>query len=318
MNIDTSVKLDFSDVLLVPKHSTITSRSDVNLFRDFKFKYAKRGWFGIPLMSSNMDTVTTYETARVFEEYSMLACSAVRFPDLSKECLVDCIKLWGEPVDPATLFLCVDVANGYMERFVNRVNYLRNKYPETILIAGNVVTPEMVQTLILAGADIVKIGIGSGAVCTTRLVAGVGYPQLSAVMECADAAHGLGGHIISDGGCVYPADVVKAFAAGADFVMLGSMLAGHTENWFDGVHYGMSSKRANEALGGLGTYKASEGREVVLQPKGSIADTLQTITGGLRSACAYVGAHRLKDLPKCASFIRVNNTHNRALEGRDV
>jgi GMP reductase len=215
-------------------------------------------------------------------------------------------------------FLCIDVANGYMEQFVNRVREIRNKYPEVILIAGNVVTPEMVQTLILAGADIVKIGIGSGAVCTTRLIAGVGYPQLSAVIESADAAHGLGGHIISDGGCVYPADIGKAFAAGADFVMVGSLLAGHTENWFDGKHYGMSSKTANEALGGLGTYKASEGREVVLQHKGPLENTLQIITGGLRSTCSYVGAHRLKDLPKCSKFIRVNSTHNRALEGKDV
>ena len=110
------------------------------------------------------------------------------------------------------------------------VAQVRAEFPNHTILAGNVVTGEMVEELILSGADIIKVGIGPGSVCTTRKKTGVGYPQLSAVLECADAAHGLGGHIISDGGCTCPGDVAKAFGAGADFVMMGGMLAGHDQS----------------------------------------------------------------------------------------
>lgn len=315
MKLDNSIKLDFNDVLLVPKHSTITSRKDVDLLRSFKFKYNTHKWTGIPIISANMTSVTNGKVVKAMNSRAMLSC-------LPKN-----TSCWGYDINTVIpsfgineqtcpwvnlKFICLDAANGYMEKFVNKVKQFREKYPNSIIIAGNVVTPEMVQTLILAGADIVKVGIGSGAACKTRLVAGVGYPQLSAVIDCADAAHGLGGHVVSDGGCVYPADVVKAFAAGADFVMLGAMLAGHDENGQE--FYGMSSERANnEIAGGLKDYKASEGWELKLPPKGTILNTLQEIEGGLRSACAYVGAQKLKDLPKCASFIRVNNQNNKSL-----
>lgn len=320
MQIINDVKLDFDDVLLVPKHSTITSRSDVELIREFKFKYSTKKWNGVPIISANMDTVTTRDVVFEMEKHNMLAASNKCEIGASISHFIQTIKLTGHNnfLFSNLLFLCIDAANGYMEKFVDKVKWARSAFPEKIIIAGNVVTPEMVQTLILAGADVVKVGIGSGAVCTTRLVAGVGYPQLSAVIECSDAAHGLNGHIISDGGCTKPADVVKAFAAGADFVMLGSMLAGHTENWQEGFHYGMSSTKANDLIGGLKDYKASEGREVVIPHRGPLAKTLQEITGGLRSACSYVGARKLKDLPKCATFIRVNNTHNKSLEEFDV
>jgi len=210
-------------------------------------------------------------------------------------------------------FICIDVPNGYMQDVVDLTQKLRNGYGGTLnIIVGNVVTAEQTEALILAGADIVKVGIGSGSACSTRIKTGVGMPQMSAIIECSDAAHGLGGHIISDGGCTVAGDVAKAFAGGADFVMLGGMLAGHDENGSD--FYGMSSERANNELsGGLRDYRASEGWELRLPARGPINRTLQDIEGGLRSACSYVGARRLKDLPKCATFVMVNRQANTSL-----
>lgn len=318
MNFINDIKLDFSDVLLVPKRSTITSRKNVDLSRTFFFKHNDFAWHGIPLISANMTSVTTQRVAVEMENHKMLAClpkgDPERFYGLSLNAVIPSFGVNDDEVfkEVYTNFVCLDVANGYMEKFVDRVKQVREALKNVVIIAGNVVTPSMTEALILAGADIVKVGIGSGAACTTRLVAGVGYPQLSAVIECADAAHGLGGHIISDGGCTNPGDVAKAFAAGADFVMLGGMLAGHEENGTE--FYGMSSERANrENSGGLRDYRASEGRELTVNPRGSISNTLQNICGGLRSACAYVGASRLKDLPKCATFCRVNRLVNESL-----
>ena len=172
-----------------------------------------------------------------------------------------------------------------------------------------------------AGADIVKVGIGPGSVCTTRVKTGVGYPQLSAIIECADAAHGLGGQIISDGGCVTPGDVAKAFGAGADFVMLGGMLSGHTESGGELIEkngekykefYGMSSSSAmKKHKGGVAEYRASEGKSVKVPFKGDVEGTVQDILGGLRSTCTYVGASRLKELTKRTTFIRVEEQENR-------
>jgi GMP reductase len=214
----------------------------------------------------------------------------------------------------------LDVANGYSQRFIDFVKDVRDKWPDKILIAGNVVTSEMTEALLLAGADIIKIGIGPGSVCTTRKVAGVGFPQLSAVMECADAAHGLGGFIMADGGCQSPGDVSKAFGAGADFVMLGGLLAGHDECEGDVVDvdgeaykrfYGMSSNTAMEKhSGGVATYRASEGKTVQVKYRGPVEDTIKQILGGVRSACTYTGARTLKQLPKCTTFVRVNRQLN--------
>ena len=172
----------------------------------------------------------------------------------------------------------------------------------------------------MSGADIVKVGIGPGSVCTTRIQTGVGYPQLSAVMECADAAHGLGAHIIADGGCTCPGDVAKGFGAGADFVMLGGMLAGHKEGGGTVIEkngkkfiefYGSSSEEANEKhYGGLANYRSSEGKKVKLPLKTSIDKTIRDILGGVRSSCTYVGAPSLKQLSKCTTFVRVNSQYN--------
>jgi GMP reductase len=335
MRIINDVKLDFDDVLIQPKRSTIASRREVDLHRTFNFKHSKASWSGLPIVSSNMNTVTTFPVWCEIQKKFALAA----LPKNVVQDYLDCVKL-GQFVDypydyttigtlgintfledaarllatlPELRFLCIDVANGYMERLADDVHTLHSKYPRVVVMAGNVVTPEMTEALILAGADIVKVGIGSGSACTTRIITGVGYPQLSAIIECADAAHGLGGHIMSDGGCVTPGDVAKAFGAGADFVMLGGMLAGHDENGTK--FYGMSSATANEIhAGGLRDYRAAEGKELELEPRGPIAKTLQEIEGGLRSACSYVGARKLKDLPKCTTFIRVNRILNTSLD----
>jgi GMP reductase len=338
MRIEQDVKLDFSDVLLKPKRSTIKSRKEIDLNRSFKFCHSSIEWSGVPIISSNMRSVTTEEVAIEMNKRGMLAC----FPK-TLEMEIEAINfipsfglIDGRPntfFDPT--FLCLDVPNGYIEDVVTMVKQLRQEY-EGVIIAGNVVTAEQTEALILAGADIVKVGIGSGAACSTRIKTGVGMPQLSAVMECSDAAHGLGGHIISDGGCTVPADIVKAFCAGADFVMLGGMLAGHNENAEDcscvgvrelnntclechgtgkiGAFYGSSSERGNnESAGGLRSYRASEGWEIRLPARGPIGNTLQDIEGGIRSACSYVGARSIKDLPKCATFVQVGRQANMSL-----
>jgi GMP reductase len=242
-------------------------------------------------------------------------------------------------------YVCMDIANGYSNHFAQHVRKVREAFPHLIIIAGNVVTGEMTEELILAGADIVKVGIGPGSVCTTRIQTGVGYPQLSAVIECADAAHGLGGHIIADGGCTCPGDVAKAFAAGADFVMLGGMLAGHDEGGGEVItkyyltnelepiqkmsgidmmrefpkveekqfvrFYGMSSDAANtKHFGGLKDYRSSEGREVLVPYRGSVGITVQDLLGGIRSTCTYAGAKKLKQLSKCTTFVRCTQQFN--------
>jgi GMP reductase len=210
--------------------------------------------------------------------------------------------------------ICIDVANGYTQYFVEYVKKIRKDYPKSLLMVGNVATPEMVQELLLAGADIIKIGIGPGSACETRRITGVGYPQLSAIIECADAAHGLNGLICADGGMSEPGYVCKAFAAGADFVMLGGLFAGcpecegerrlNYETAEEFNYYGMSSKKAIDKYSdGLQDYRASEGKDLWIPVKPPAIDCLREITGGLRSACTYVGASSLKDFPKCASFV---------------
>jgi GMP reductase len=239
----------------------------------------------------------------------------------------DLFKLFDEVINSIAftshMKVCIDVANGYTQAFVDFIKQFRDKYPNVILMAGNVVTPEMTEELILSGVDIVKVGIGPGSVCTTRKKTGIGYPQLSAVIECADAAHGLKGHIIADGGCTVPGDVVKAFAAGADFVMLGGMLAGHKEGgaspFGDNQFYGMSSDTAMDLHnGGVANYRASEGKTVEIPYRGEVARTLQDILGGLRSACTYVGASELKELSKRTTFVRVTQQLNNSLSAYEI
>ena len=339
MRIEDEIKLTFDDVLIRPKRSTLVSRSEVDLTRPFKFKHTNKTWSGVPIFSANMDTTGTFNTAKALEKFGIITA-------IHKFYSIEDWKSNLEHLDPKYLtvtvgtsdeefqkakdifainddidFLCLDVANGYREDFLQAIYKFRNEFPEKIIIAGNIATREMTEAIILAGADIVKVGIGPGSVCTTRKVAGVGYPQLSAISECADAAHGLGGHVISDGGCKFPGDVSKAFGAGADFVMLGGMFAGHEESGGELVtesngkkykdFYGMSSELAQQRYyGDVAKHRASEGKKVRLEYKGNIENTVQSILGGMRSACSYVGAKTLKDLPKCTTFIRVTQTTN--------
>lgn len=365
MRIEDDRKLDYKDVLIRPKRSTLGSRKDVDLFRQFSFRNIqgeneKSHYNGIPIMAANMDGVGTFDMAIALANQGLFTCLIKSYSAdelISFFSTDDSIRLnnvacsmgimpqdfekfttvYNHP-DTQLKYVCVDVANGYSERFSMFIKQLRDAYPEIVIIAGNVVTGEMTEELILSGADIVKVGIGPGSVCTTRIQTGVGFPQLSAVIECADSAHGLGGHIIADGGCTCPGDVAKAFAAGADFVMLGGMLAGHNEgggdviskyfktgevlknenSWQDVIEekkyvqfYGMSSRAANEKhFGGLKKYRSSEGREIMVPYRGEINTTVQDLLGGIRSTCTYAGAKRLKWLSKCTTFVKTGEQFN--------
>ena len=324
MLVNEEIKLDYSDVLIRPKRSTMSSRGEVNLERTHNFLWSKKKWTGIPIMASNMDTVGTPAMHKVLSKYKLITCPAKHYlkkdQDAFKKGQANICWLGGiddiNSLSKTTSgFIGLDVANGYTIKFVDSVKQLRDKCPDATIVAGNVVTADMTQELILAGADIVKVGIGPGSVCTTRIKTGIGYPQLSAVIECADAAHGLDAHIIADGGCVNSGDIVKAFAAGADFVMIGGMLAGHDEcdgEVENGVmkFYGMASESAMNRHGNHNAYRGAEGKTVEVEYRGKADDTIKDILSGIRSACTYVGATRLKTLSKCTTFVRVNNTHN--------
>ncbi len=345
MRIEHDLKLGFKDVLIRPKRSTLKSRSQVSLERTFTFLHSRRQWSGVPVIAANMDTVGTFETAAVLAEHGLLTALhkhydvqewddflASRDASIFSRIMVSTgtsehdFENLGRILErhPKLEFICIDVANGYAEAFADFVGRVRDAFEDKTIVAGNVVTGEMVEELILSGADIVKVGIGPGSVCTTRVKTGVGYPQLSAVIECADAAHGLGGRIISDGGCVCAGDVAKAFGGGADFVMLGGMFAGHDESGGEMVQrngrqfklfYGMSSAIAMEKhAGGVAEYRASEGKTVEVPYRGPIVGTVRDILGGVRSACTYVGASALRELTKRTTFIRVTEQENRSFD----
>jgi len=336
MRIDADIKLDFKDVLIRPKRSTLRSRSEVNLERQYVFRHSNLTWEGVPIIAANMDHTGTFDMAKVLSKSKVLT-ALDKFSDKKdwqaqdKKILPYCfvssgtrdqdLKHLKEIMSVADCpFICLDIANGYSQHFIDFVKKTRSAFPNKIIMAGNVVTGEMAEELTLSGADIIKIGIGPGSVCTTRKKTGVGYPQLSAVIECADAAHGLKGHICADGGCTNPGDIAKAFAAGADFVMLGGMFAGHDECSGeilekDGQQfkrfYGMSSKEAMmQYYGEVANYRASEGKSVDAPYRGSVENTIQDILGGLRSTCTYVGAEKLKELSKRTTFIRVTQQLN--------
>jgi GMP reductase len=342
MRIENDVKLDFKDVLIRPKRSTLASRSNVEIERTIPFRHAKRDWTGFPLIAANMDVTGTIPMARALARFGAMVALHKYYPT---EPLVDFFrsgdsantfytvgtneadhdKLEAVKRQVPVRLICLDVANGYTESFVDMVKRVRDDNPDAIIMAGNVVTGDMTEALVLAGADIVKVGIGPGSVCTTRKVTGVGYPQLSAIIECADAAHGLKGQVCADGGCTAPGDVAKAYGAGADFVMLGGMLAGHDEcegeiryTETNGervptsmVFYGMSSDTAMKRYaGGVAKYRASEGKTVEVPYRGPVSDTMQEIMGGVRSMMTYIGATRLKEVPKRTTFVRVGAQFN--------
>ena len=320
MRIVDDVKLDFSDVLIRPKRSTLESRKNAKLERTFHFKHSKQSWTGVPIIAANMDHTGTWPMNKALVEFGMLTaiCKFWHYIPLKNAIKTIGLDANLDEIEYDLKWICLDVANGYTERFMDFVKKMRQHEAtkNSIIIAGNVCTPEATEEIILAGADIVKIGIGPGSVCTTRKITGVGFPQLSATIECADAAHGLGGHIITDGGCQVPGDIAKSFGAGADFVMLGGMFAGHDEcegEVEDGKmsFYGMSSEDAQlKHYGKKASHRASEGKKVYIDHKGSVRTTVEEILGGLRSACTYAGAKTLKDLPKCTTFVKVNRQLN--------
>jgi GMP reductase len=354
MRLENDMKLDYKDVLIRPKRSTLRSRREVTLERTYTFRHSKQTWNGVPIMAANMDGVGTFGIHNALAEHKLFTCLVKHYDhtDWENQDTFNPNYLaistgtgqadWErcqELIPKYNLsWICIDIANGYSEFFVEFIKKVRAHFPNLTIIAGNVVTADMTQELIMSGADIVKVGIGPGSVCTTRIQTGVGYPQLSAVMECADAAHGLGGHVIADGGCTCPGDVSKAFAAGADFVMLGGMLAGHEEGAnniiskffhtgeYESVDgemkpkfeenkfvqfYGMSSDTAMEKhAGGVANYRSSEGRTVEVAYKGSVHATVLDLLGGIRSTCTYVGAPTLKQLSKCTTFVRCTQQFN--------
>lgn len=347
MKVEYDIKLDFNDVLIKPKRSNSESRGDsrsqVNLNREYKFLNSKKTLnVGVPLVAANMDTIGTIEMSRALAKHGAWTALHKFYPievleeffkedPASEKCFYtlgtseeDSVKVNAlQRLGVKLSFICIDVANGYSQRFVEKCKSIRNSFPDSIILAGNVCTSDMVQELLIAGGvDIVKVGIGGGSGCLTRHTTGVGFPQLSSCLECADAAHGLGGHICSDGGCRIPGDIGKAFAAGADFTMVGGMLAGHDEcggefilddhgNKKSMVFYGMSSEIAmKKYYGKKANYRASEGRTLEVPYRGPVDITIEQILGGLRSTCTYVGTNKLKNLAKCTTFIRVNRVHD--------
>lgn len=347
MRLEQDIKCDFNDVLLRPKRSMLKSKNDLTLTRKFTFKYSPYAWEGTPIIASPMDGVGTFSMSKVLQEYKMI--TAIKGDYSLKEWYTACKELnfnyialkvgTGAAFDkdaqdykklraildefPDLKMIVVDVANFYLQSSTDFLKLLRDDYSEHIIMCGNVATADIAEQLIFDGADVVRVGIGPGAICTTRIQAGVGYPQLSAIDECADVVHGIQGHVIGDGGCVYPGDIGKAFGAGADFVMLGTMLAAHNESEeiidVDGRirFWGMSSEAARARHGSRkDLYQSNEGRVVDLPCRGPVSNTVDDIIGGLASTMVYIGARRLKDIPKCATFIRVSNkqTHNRSVE----
>lgn len=347
MRIEEDLKLDFKDVLIRPKRSTLRSRADVEITREYKILHTGKTWKGVPIIASNLDHTGTFAMAKNLTSHQMLTAihkfasrdewqaflqanpNANDFvfitagsSDHDFQSLVETMKIIN------CQKICLDIANGYSQHFADAVKKVRATFPDKIIMAGNVVTGEMTEELLLSGADIVKVGIGPGSVCTTRRKTGVGYPQLSAIIECADAAHGMRGLVCADGGCTVPGDVAKAFAAGADFVMLGGMLAGHDEcsgeifelnNKKFKRFYGMSSTEAMVKYHGeIADYRSSEGKSVNVPYRGPVEGTVLDILGGIRSTCTYVGAKHLKELSKCTTFIRVTQQLNDIFTSQEI
>lgn len=328
-------KLFFKDVLIVPESNHMNSRNQVNLIHKYKFKYGQE-WEGIPLIVANMDTTGTFEMAQKLSQYKVLTC-------LHKHYSIDELVSWGknnlESLEyvsistgtrendieklteilknlPKIKWICLDVANGYNYTFLDKIKLLRTMFPDKIIMAGNIVTPEQTIRALDAGADLVKLGIGGGSVCITRQKTGIGYPQLSVCLENnRHVIHHNYPCSISDGGCRTPSDIVKALAAGVDFVMIGGMFSGHDESGGDlfeengkkyKLFYGMSSDTAmKKHYGSVSDYRTSEGRTIKVEYKGPVENTIKDILGGIRSACTYIGSKNLSDIYNHSRFILI-------------
>ena len=339
--INFQPKLDFNQVLITPKRSNLNSRSEVLLERTFVFKNGE-SWTGVPIICANMSSTGTFETFYELSKYKMITCfhkfytvdDYLEVQDrLDKEYFMvssgigdadyESLKQICQSID--VKWICVDIANGYIPKFLEFCKKIKQEFPDKIIVAGNVATPDMVNTLCLEGnVDIVKCGIGPGSACTTRLKTGVGMPQLSCIMDCGDAAHGVGHYIIGDGGITCPGDLSKAFCGGADFVMMGGVFAGHEESPGEIIEkvvngdtkkfklfYGMSSTHAMmKYYGKKNDYRSSEGKVVQIPFKGKLKDTIEDYLGGLRSTCTYIGAKTIKNMSKCTTFVLVTQQLN--------
>lgn len=331
-------KLDFDDVLIVPQFSDITSRSQVEVITTLQGKWGAT-ITGVPIIAANMDGVGTFSMHHALKKFGAFTAITkhhtladwVQQKDVSHAFITigmnddelqkaeEIISVWKDRVTHFTPKIVIDVANGYMNSFYSFIEKVRKNIPDAFIMAGTVVTPEAVERAILSGADLARVGIGTGAVCTTRRVAGVGYPQFSALQECVPAAKSVGGGVQSDGGCVFPGDFSKALSVGADMVMAGSIFAGHDESEQEVrngkvTFYGMSSHAAQERHNQVKKYRASEGRVVQLPYKGLVEHTISDILGGIRSTCAYIGALNISEMSEKARFIQVNSQLNRSLE----
>lgn len=340
-------KLDFDDVLIVPQRSTLTSRSDINLERTFKFYHSPRTWSGIPIVCSNM-SFSSFEMAKELSKFKIITCLH-KYHKIEQ--LIEYFNKFPENIDYTFISIgykksdlnyllefknktsmqpniCIDVPNGHMDVFCKYCKRVRDNFPESIILAGNVTNTSSTQELLIyGGVDIIKVGIGGGSACTTRFITGCGLPQLSCCLENAYSAHGLSngskklGLICSDGGHRTPGDVCKALCAGADFVMLGGYFAG--ADTCDGEweyenniktkfsYYGMSTHHSQEIYEeNIKEYRASEGTKITVPYKGSIKNIIQELLGGIRSCCCYIGAKFIKDMSKCSQFCKTNKIHN--------
>jgi len=364
MRFANGIKLDFNDVLIVPQRTTISSRSEVDVRRSFNLYHTDKVISGVPIIASNMSCTGTiamndslsklelFTAINKFDSKKYLDSNNFNYGFLTigqdfKD--YDILKHYSSLCSKKKIAMkiCIDVANGYSEDFVDFCASIRKKYRHSVIMAGNVCTPEMTQELIIrGGVDIVKVGIGPGSVCRTRTQTGIGYPQLSAIIECASVAHGIksaerrNGLICADGGCIEYGDVCKAFCAGADFVMLGGIFSGCDECQGEWTHklsgrrhengesefvkrslkfYGMSSNHANKELYQQDKkYKVSEGIVAEVPYKGPASQVVSEILGGIRSCCSYIGSTSIKDMSKCAVFAQVNRTHNTVFENLKI
>lgn len=332
------IKLDFDDVLIVPQFSDITSRSQVDLRTDIHGKWGAK-IHGVPIIAANMDGVGTFSMHHALKKFNVFTAINKHYTNeywytesdinhafitigMNNEELINAhtIIVLRKQQDPSFIpKIVIDVANGYMNPFYDFIKKVRDEIPNAFILAGTVTTPEATQRIIESGADLARVGIGTGAVCTTRRIAGVGYPLFSALTECVKAADEVGGGVQSDGGCVYPADFSKAFGVGAKMVMAGSIFAGHDESEqkiVDGkvIFYGMSSHVAQKKYNQMKNYRTSEGRVVEIPYKGRVEHTISDILGGIRSTCAYIGAKNITEMRDKTQFIRVNTQLNRSLE----
>ena len=364
----SEVYLDYSDILIRPKMGiNLNSRKDVNLQRLFKFKHGQTRT-GLGVFNANMATVGNFVIAKklllkgmfatIHKHYTMDEIggfiTSARQENIPLDNLFITIGLkniddeiqklkdleskydWKSPRN-----ICIDAPNFYIQKALDVLSRVRADFPDAVIMAGNIASGDICLKL-LDYADIIKCGIGSGSACLTRKQTGCGTPMVSLILECADIAHSVGGHICADGGIVDVGDICKALCLNADFVMAGGMFAGtdeaegdviekhyETSEIIDGKpviqtkyfkqYYGMSSEYANNKFaGGMGNYKTSEGRELLIPYTGALDKILQDITGGIASCCTYIGATSVKHLSKCATIIQVHNQLNKVFEKYSV